>query len=205
MRSKKSRHKLVALNFLSNISLDGKHESKPNGVDCHSSAPCICSDGKNVKTFEDNPVYGQQTSDTYYETVETLVPVKVLREPEASSNSAAHTQIHTSYNSCVNTSKAETCSNYYIPNVACSDASYVNSNVKRLENVTDQLSADKALASTDSVSPLFGAVPKTYIRVKLSRESTGSHYSHGLEDVKLLGKVNPKLSQSTSCPMFSKR
>ncbi|CAH8614514.1 unnamed protein product [Heterobilharzia americana] len=55
----------------------------------------------------------------------------------------------------------------------------------RLENVTDQLSADKALASTDSVSPLFGAVPKTYIRVKLSRESTGSHYSHGLEDVKL--------------------
>nr|CAH8869048.1 unnamed protein product [Trichobilharzia regenti] len=229
MRSKKSRHKLVALNFLSNISLDGKHESQSNGIQSHSAVPCICGDeGNCVSTFENNSTYGrqqqqEQASSIYYETIEKSASSSggALPQPENIPASLAYTEKYDVYNSCLKenaqTKKLATCSkNFFSGVTSCSNVSHTQLNCKRSENVTDQVPVEEVLTTSDLIcrsSGSDGNVPKTTttsVRLKLSSEFSASYYNNNnnptLEDVKPSSKVNPKLSQCTSLtPLSSKR
>nr|AAP06337.1 hypothetical protein [Schistosoma japonicum] len=100
MRNKKSRHKLVALNFLSNISLDGRYEHKPDGISYHSSVPCVFSRGRgDVRNYRDNSDYEQQVNDTSNEIREKSAPITLSGLSERTLSSVTCAQNYALYNS----------------------------------------------------------------------------------------------------------
>ncbi|XP_018654000.1 hypothetical protein Smp_134360 [Schistosoma mansoni] len=169
MRSKKSRHKLVALNFLSNISLDGRHEHKPNGIGYHSSVPYISSAGQNgTKISPSNSSYEQQVNDTFHEISKESVSTNFSGVPKNILSSVKCTQNYALCNSFVDTHLQNNISQTFpkvsIPNVS---SSYV----------TDvQLGSEKMALSPLGASgkpvTLFSVLP-------YHRKTTGSHFRVG--------------------------
>ncbi|CAH8637937.1 unnamed protein product [Schistosoma margrebowiei] len=206
MRSKKSRHKLAALNFLSNISLDGRHEHKPNGIGYHSSVPYIFSAGQNgTKTSPVNPSYEQQVNDTFHEISEESVPTKFSGVPENILSSVTCAQNYALCNSFVDThlqsNSSQTFSKVSISNVSSLYVTDVQLGSEKQENFIDKSSSNKLSVTTDSSNRITELQPKTNFKIKLSHESGNI----SLEDIKGLCKMNPKSMQTNALSIISKR
>ncbi|CAH8572415.1 unnamed protein product [Schistosoma turkestanicum] len=206
MRSKKNRHKLVALNFLSNISLDGKYEHRPNGIGCHSSASCIFTTGQTgTKISQGNASYEQQLNDTFCETSKESVSTKFSRVPENILSLVTCAQAYDSSNSFVDThlqsNRLQTYPQVPISNVSSPSATNVQLNGEKQENFTDKLPSNKQSVTNDSSNRLYELLPKTNFKLKLSHESNNI----SLEDIKTLYKMNPKSMQTNALSTLSKR
>ncbi|CAH8618524.1 unnamed protein product [Schistosoma intercalatum] len=206
MRSKKSRHKLAALNFLSNISLDGRHEHKPNGIGYHSSVPYIFSAGQNgTKTSPVNSSYEQQVNDTFHEISEESVPTKFSGVPENILSSVTCAQNYALCNTFVDThlqsNRSQTFSKVSISNVSSLHVTDVQLGSEKQENFTDKSSSNKLSVTTDSSNRITEMQPKTNFKIKLSHESGNI----SLEDIKGLCKMNPKSMQTNALSIISKR
>ncbi|CAI2734001.1 unnamed protein product [Schistosoma spindalis] len=206
MRSKKSRHKLVALNFLSNISLDGRHEHKPNGIGYHSSVPYVFSAGQNsTKISPVNSSYEQLVNDTFHEISEESVPTKFSRVPESILSPVGCAQNYASCNSFVDThlqsNRSQTFSKVSVSNVSSLYVTDVQLGSEKQENLTDKPSSSKLSVITDSSNRITEVEPKTNFKIKLSHESGNI----SLEDIKGLCKMNPKSMQTNALSIISKR
>ncbi|CAH8667058.1 unnamed protein product [Schistosoma rodhaini] len=206
MRSKKSRHKLVALNFLSNISLDGRHEHKPNGIGYHTSVPYISSAGQNgTKISPSNSSYEQQVNDTFHEISKESVSTNFSGVPKNILSSVTCTQNYALCNSFVDTHLQNNISQTFpkvsIPNVSSSYVTDVQLGSGKQESFTDKPSSNKLSVTTDLSYRITEVQPKTNFKIKLSHESGNI----SLEDIKGLCKINPKSMQTNSLSIISKR
>ncbi|KAK4475767.1 hypothetical protein MN116_001026 [Schistosoma mekongi] len=209
MRSKKSRHKLVALNFLSNISLDGRYERKFDGIGYHSSVPCVFNKGQSdVRTYQDNSDYEQQVNDTSNEIRQKSAPITLPGLSERTLNSVTCAQNYALYNSFVDihlqTSRSETFPKVFISDSSTSFIANVHLSDKKLGNVTDKVCADKLLVTTDSSNKPTGILPKSNFKIKSSHGSGNA----SLEDIKTSCKINQKSVQnalSISCKRIALR
>ncbi|CAH8656800.1 unnamed protein product [Schistosoma rodhaini] len=206
MRSKKSRHKLVALNFLSNISLDGRHEHKPNGISYHSSVPYISSAEQNgTKISPSNSSYEQQVNDTFHEISKESVSTNFSGVPKNILSSVKCTQNYALCNSFVDTHLQNNISQTFpkvsIPNVSSSYVTDVQLGSEKQESFTDKPSSNKLSVTTDLSNRITEVQPKTNFKIKLSHESGNI----SLEDIKGLCKINPKSMKTNSLSIISKR
>ncbi|KAH8863670.1 CDK5 and ABL1 enzyme substrate 1 [Schistosoma japonicum] len=199
MRNKKSRHKLVALNFLSNISLDGRYEHKPDGISYHSSVPCVFSRGRgDVRNYRDNSDYEQQVNDTSNEIREKSAPITLSGLSERTLSSVTCAQNYALYNSFVDvrlqTNRSETFPKVCISHTSTPFITNVHLSDKKLGNVADKVCVDKLLNTTDSSNKSTGILPKTNFKITSSHGSGNA----SLEDIKTSCKINQKSVQNAS-------